>query len=74
VSGNEIKKLKNLDSTLKKETFGQDQAIDTVVRAIKRSRAGLRREKKCASLCLKAYRSRKNGNSKPLANTLGIPL
>ncbi len=33
--------LKELDADLKSFIFGQDQAIDTIVRAVKRSRAGL---------------------------------
>jgi ATP-dependent Clp protease ATP-binding subunit ClpA len=76
VSGNEIKKLKNLDSTLKKEIFGQDQAIDTVVRAIKRSRAGFNEgEKPVASLLFVGPTGvGKTEISKQLANTLGIPL
>lgn len=76
VSGNEIKKLKNLDSTLKKEIFGQDQAIDTVVKAIKRSRAGFNEgEKPVASLLFVGPTGvGKTEISKQLANTLGIPL
>jgi ATP-dependent Clp protease ATP-binding subunit ClpA len=40
VSSSERDILKNLSSDLKKEIFGQDNAIDLVVDAIKRSRAG----------------------------------
>ena len=35
-------RLQNLDEELKGSVFGQDQAIDMLVKAIKRSRAGLR--------------------------------
>ncbi|MDR3567527.1 MAG: ATP-dependent Clp protease ATP-binding subunit ClpA [Syntrophobacteraceae bacterium] len=35
-------KLQSLEEELKRTVFGQDQAIETLVRAIKRSRAGLR--------------------------------
>ena len=40
VSHNEILLLKKLDKKLKSEIFGQDNAVETVVNAIKRSRAG----------------------------------
>ncbi len=40
VSSTETFKLKNLEDELKAQIFGQDKAIDTVVSAIKRSRAG----------------------------------
>ena len=46
VSKNEIETLKNLDLDLKKQVFGQSAAIDTLVRAIKRSRAGFNEEEK----------------------------
>lgn len=76
VSGNEIKKLKSLDATLKKEIFGQDQAIDTVVKAIKRSRAGFNEgEKPVASLLFVGPTGvGKTEISKQLANILGVPL
>lgn len=41
VSKNDLDRLKTLDIELKSEIFGQDNAIDTVVLAIRRSRAGL---------------------------------
>ncbi|GAE90546.1 ATP-dependent Clp protease ATP-binding subunit ClpA [Acetivibrio straminisolvens JCM 21531] len=51
VSRDEISRLKNLDVKLKSAIFGQDNAIDTVVQAIKRSRAGFNEnEKPVASL------------------------
>jgi ATP-dependent Clp protease ATP-binding subunit ClpA len=40
VSSSESFKLKNLEEELKSQIFGQDKAIETVVSAIKRSRAG----------------------------------
>jgi len=46
VSNNEAGTLKNLGDNLKKEVFGQGDAIDTLVRAIKRSRAGFNDEDK----------------------------
>jgi ATP-dependent Clp protease ATP-binding subunit ClpA len=42
VSSTEKDKLSGLDSALKAVVFGQDQAIDSVVKAVKRSRAGFR--------------------------------
>ncbi|MEN8904323.1 MAG: ATP-dependent Clp protease ATP-binding subunit ClpA [Clostridiales bacterium] len=51
VSSNEIEKLKDLDKKIKENLFGQDKAIDTVVKAIKRTRAGFHDgEKPIASL------------------------
>ncbi len=41
IGKSEKNKLKNLKSALKSVVFGQDQAIDTLTMAIKRSRAGL---------------------------------
>jgi ATP-dependent Clp protease ATP-binding subunit ClpA len=40
VSSTETFKLKNLEDELKAQIFGQDKALETVVSAIKRSRAG----------------------------------
>ena len=40
-TGNEVRDLKNLEKRLKKVVFGQDKALDAVVTAVKRSRAGL---------------------------------
>jgi len=42
VSMSEKDKLANLEADLKSEVFGQDAAIEAVVRAVKRSRAGFR--------------------------------
>jgi ATP-dependent Clp protease ATP-binding subunit ClpA len=51
VSKDEIAKLKELDYLLKNEIFGQDSAIDALVKAIKRNRAGFEEgEKPVASL------------------------
>ncbi len=41
VSGEERRKLAELESSLKKLVFGQDEAVELTVRAILRSRAGL---------------------------------
>lgn len=40
ISISEVDKLKNLDTELKQKVFGQDNAIEDVVTAVKRSRAG----------------------------------
>ena len=42
VTSSEKDKLATLESSLKQEVFGQDQAIETIVKAVKRSRAGFR--------------------------------
>jgi ATP-dependent Clp protease ATP-binding subunit ClpA len=41
ISASDTEKLKNLEAELKRAVFGQDDAINTLVTAIKRSRAGL---------------------------------
>ncbi|MDC7232094.1 MAG: ATP-dependent Clp protease ATP-binding subunit ClpA [Spirochaetales bacterium] len=46
VSANETDKLKHLDSSLKQNLYGQDEAVDAVTMAIRRSRAGFRQENK----------------------------
>ena len=51
VSSDERERLRQLDADLRLRVFGQDQALDMVVRAIRRSRAGFgAREKPVASL------------------------
>ncbi|MDX9783775.1 MAG: ATP-dependent Clp protease ATP-binding subunit ClpA [Spirochaetia bacterium] len=42
VSSSEKERLSGLETSLKQEVFGQDNAIDAVVKAVKRSRAGFR--------------------------------
>jgi ATP-dependent Clp protease ATP-binding subunit ClpA len=46
VSSSEAVSLKNLDASLKAQIFGQDAAIDAVVQAIRRSRAGFQQQSK----------------------------
>jgi ATP-dependent Clp protease ATP-binding subunit ClpA len=41
-AGSDVEKLKQLDARLKRLIFGQDHAIDSLVTAVKRSRAGLK--------------------------------
>ena len=76
VSNNEALTLKNLDHTLKKQVFGQSEAIDTLVRAIKRSRAGFNEEEKpIASLLFVGPTGvGKTEVSKQLSKSLAIPL
>ena len=76
VSNNEVETLKNLDLNLKKQVFGQSNAIDTLVRAIKRSRAGFNEEDKpIASLLFVGPTGvGKTEVSKQLATSLAIPL
>ncbi|MCB2182534.1 MAG: ATP-dependent Clp protease ATP-binding subunit ClpA [Desulfobulbaceae bacterium] len=42
ISGSDIEQLKSLSATMKKYIFGQDHALDALVTAVKRSRAGLK--------------------------------
>ncbi|MBU3184668.1 ATP-dependent Clp protease ATP-binding subunit ClpA [Clostridium estertheticum] len=76
VSSNEVDTLKNLDLNLKKQVFGQSDAIDTLVKAIKRSRAGFNEEDKpIASLLFVGPTGvGKTEISKQLAKSLDIPL
>ncbi|HEY8804635.1 MAG TPA: ATP-dependent Clp protease ATP-binding subunit ClpA [Clostridium sp.] len=76
VSNNEANTLKNLDSNLNKQVFGQSTAIDTLVRAIKRSRAGFNEEDKpIASLLFVGPTGvGKTEISKQLSISLAIPL
>jgi ATP-dependent Clp protease ATP-binding subunit ClpA len=46
VSTSEVDRLKSLDVDLKKVLYGQDQAIEAVVQAVKRSRAGFKQPDK----------------------------
>lgn len=76
VNVDEIDKLKNLDIELKKEIYGQDQAISTVVKAIRRSRAGFNEhEKPIASLLFVGPTGvGKTELSKQLSSILSVPL
>jgi len=76
VSNNEVDTLKNLDLNLKKQVFGQGEAIDTLVKAIKRSRAGFNEEDKpIASLLFVGPTGvGKTEISKQLSISLAIPL
>lgn len=76
VSVNELDRLKNLDDELKKNIYGQDEAIDTIVRAIKRSRAGFNEEQKPVASFLFVGQTGvgKTEIARKLSDTLSIPL
>jgi ATP-dependent Clp protease ATP-binding subunit ClpA len=76
VSSGETDRLKNLSIALKGLIFGQDQAVDDVAVAIKRSRAGFRRaDKPVASfLFVGPTGVGKTELARTLAGELGVPL
>ncbi len=76
ISTNETEKLKNLESTIKKDIYSQDEAIKIVVRAIKRSRAGFNEDGKTVAnlLFVGPTGVGKTEISRKLAENLGIPL
>jgi ATP-dependent Clp protease ATP-binding subunit ClpA len=76
VSVNEIEKLRTLEVLLKSNIYGQDKAVDTVVKAIKRSRAGFNEgEKPIANLLFVGPTGvGKTELSRQLALSMGIPL
>ncbi|MCB2289727.1 ATP-dependent Clp protease ATP-binding subunit ClpA [Clostridium sp. CS001] len=76
VSINEVDTLKNLDLNLKKKVFGQSEAIETLVKSIKRSRAGFNEEEKpIASLLFVGPTGvGKTEVSKQLSKVLSIPI
>jgi ATP-dependent Clp protease ATP-binding subunit ClpA len=76
VSSNERARLKSLELDLKKKVFGQDHAVDLVVRAIRKSRAGFgERDKPVASLLFAGPTGvGKTELARQLAQTLGVGL
>jgi ATP-dependent Clp protease ATP-binding subunit ClpA len=76
LSQDETKVLKNLDNILKEKIFGQDEAVEAVVRAIKRSRAGFNEDNKTVAnlLFVGPTGVGKTEISKQLSNALNIPL
>ena len=76
VEKDEITSLKELESNLEKNIFGQDEAIREVVRCIKMSRAGLNGENKPISSLLFVGPTGvgKTELSKTLAENLGVKL
>ncbi len=76
ISSNEIDQLKNLSTSLKNLVFGQDEAIEAVVQAIKRSRAGFGKKDKPVASFLFAGPTGvgKTELARQLAETLGVKL
>lgn len=76
VEGNEIEILKNMESSLKKSIFGQDTAVEQVVRCIKMSRAGLNVDNKpvASMLFVGPTGVGKTEIARTLAKELGIEL
>ena len=74
-TGRDLTRLGSLESDLKRVVFGQDSAVDTVVRAVKRARAGLGGpDKPIASfLFVGPTGVGKTELSKQLAQTMGVP-
>lgn len=65
ITEHEFARIDSLGTRLKEHIIGQDRAVDAVVKAIKRNRAGVSSKRKPVSFyfCRK-YRSRKNGTCK----------
>ncbi|MCL2720981.1 MAG: AAA family ATPase [Treponema sp.] len=76
VKNSEKDKLKNLESLLKEKIFSQDQAINVIVKAVKRSRAGFRAEDKPVANFLFAGPTGvgKTELARQLAEILSIPM
>jgi len=76
VSSSEIDQLQNLGDILKNLVFGQNIAIDSVVQAIKRSRAGFSKKDKPVASFLFAGPTGvgKTELARQLADTLGVKL
>ncbi|MEI8172907.1 MAG: AAA family ATPase, partial [Deltaproteobacteria bacterium] len=76
VSSSEIDRLLDLETELKRKIFGQDNAVDMVVEAIKRSRAGFREPHKpvASMLFVGPTGVGKTELARQLAATMGVPL
>ncbi|AEJ61170.1 ATP-dependent Clp protease, ATP-binding subunit clpA [Spirochaeta thermophila DSM 6578] len=76
VSTSERERLRNLEQELKARLFGQDEAVEAVVQAIKRARAGFRRpDKPVASfLFVGPTGVGKTELARSLADIMGVPL
>ena len=76
VSSNEVSRLKELERGLKARIFGQDSAIEAVVEAVKRSRAGFKDPNKpvASFLFVGPTGVGKTELAKQLADILGIGL
>jgi ATP-dependent Clp protease ATP-binding subunit ClpA len=69
-------RLARLDARLRQQVFGQDEAVDVVVQAIKRSRAGLGPQERPVGsfLCIGPTGVGKTELARRLAEALGVPL
>ena len=76
VSSSELDRLKDLETDLRNKIFGQDNAVELVVEAIKRSRAGFREPQKpiASMLFVGPTGVGKTELARQLAATMGIPL
>ncbi len=76
VSVSEKDRLKMLEPDLKRAIFGQDEAVDAVVKAVKRSRAGFRNPNKpvASFLFVGPTGVGKTELARQLASTLGIAM
>lgn len=76
VSTNEVERLQNIEEQIKCEVYGQDEAVETVARAVKRSRAGFgKKEKPVASLLFVGPTGvGKTELARQLARVLGVEL
>jgi ATP-dependent Clp protease ATP-binding subunit ClpA len=76
VSSDERERLRDLEAGLKRKVFGQDHAVDLVVRAIRKSRAGFgERDKPVASLLFAGPTGvGKTELARQLAQILGVSL
>lgn len=76
VNGGEKVQLQSLEQKLKEQIFGQDQAVEAVVKAVKRSRAGLKNPDKpdASFLFVGPTGVGKTELAKSLANQLGVSL
>ena len=76
LTGGEKEKLYSLEKTLKTQIFGQDKAVEAVVKSVKRSRAGLKNPDKpdASFLFVGPTGVGKTELARCLANQLGVPL